>query len=115
MKEIKAIIKPDLLDKVIHELRNHAEIPGATICEVNVFGRERPSDTSNEQRPKLGGFGYQRMIKLEIVVADHLADSVRDLIATSARTGQPGDGMVFTIPVDSGVRIRSGKSIEGDP
>ncbi|MFO0982222.1 MAG: P-II family nitrogen regulator [Planctomycetota bacterium] len=115
MKEIKAIIKPDLLEKVVHELRSHADLPGATICEVSAFGRERASDTTKGQSATLGGFGYQRMIKLEIVVPDHIADSVRDLIATHARTGQPGDGLVFSIPVESGVRIRSGKPLDGSP
>lgn len=105
MKEIKAIIKPELLEKVMDELRNHADLPGATICEVSGFGREKAS----------GGFGYQRMIKLEIVVPDQIAESVRDLIAIHARTGQPGDGLIFTIPVESGVRIRTGKPIGGDP
>lgn len=114
MKEIKAIIKPDLLDRVMDELRHHAELPGATICEVSVYGRERTSDTAAEHGAALGGFGHQRMIKLELVVPDHLADSVRGLIATHARTGQPGDGLIFTIPVESGIRIRSGKSIGED-
>ncbi len=104
MKEIKAIIKPDLLEKVMDELRQHTDLPGATICEVNGFGREKGS----------GGFGHQRMIKLEIVVPDHLAESVRDLIAMHARTGQPGDGLIFIIPVESGVRIQSGKPIGGE-
>lgn len=114
MKEIKAIIKPDVLDKVMDELRRHAELPGVTICEVSRFGRERASDTAAEQRVAPAGFGYQRMIKLEIVVPDHLAESVRDLITIHARTGQPGDGLIFTIPVESGVRIRSGKPIDGN-
>ncbi len=111
MKEIKAIIKPDLLDKVMDELRSHADLPGATICEVSVFGRERTSDTIEEHGSTPGGFGHQRMIKLEIVVPDRVAESVRDLMATHARTGQPGDGLIFTIPVESGIRIRSGKPI----
>ena len=114
MKEIKAIIKPDLLEKVMDQLRSHADLPGATICEVSVFGREKVSDTADEQLATSGGFGQQRMIKLEIVVPDRLAESVRDLIAFHARTGQPGDGLIFTIPVESGVRIRSGKPISED-
>ena len=114
MKEIKAIIKPDMLYRVMHELRKHAELPGVTICEVSGFGRERDSDTVTDPKGTLGGFGYQRMIKLEIIVPENLAESVRDLIATHARTGQPGDGLIFTIPVESGVRIRSGKSIGGN-
>lgn len=112
MKEIKAIIKPDLLDKVLDELRKHAELPGVTIGEVSAFGQEKkaldPAEPSGVGR---GGFGSQRMIKLEIVVPDRLAESVRDMIAEHARTGNAGDGLVFVIPVESGVRIRSGDPI----
>jgi nitrogen regulatory protein P-II 1 len=111
MKEIKAIIKPDLLDRVLDELRKHAELPGVTICEVSAFGHEKISEPAEAQSVALGGFGCQRMIKLEIVVSDHVAESVRDLIAVHARTGQAGDGLVFVIPVESGIRVRSGEPI----
>ncbi len=112
MKEIKAIIKPDVLEKVMSELRKDARLPGATICEVSSFGRERASDTSEDSSATPEGFGRQKMIKLEIIVPDHTADFVRDLIAAHARTGQPGDGLILIIPVESGVRIRSGQAIE---
>lgn len=113
MKEIKAIIRPELLDRVMHELRVHPDIPGVTIGEVSALGRERSLDPAEALSHTHAGFGHQRMLKLELVVPDNLAQTVRDLIATHARTGHPGDGLVFIIPIDSGVRIRSGEPIGG--
>ena len=111
MKEIKAIIKPDMLDRVLDELRKHAELPGVTIGEVSAFGQEKASDPAETRGVAMPGFGSRRMLKLEIVVPDRLAESVRDMIAIHARTGNAGDGLVFVIPVESGVRIRSGDPI----
>jgi len=49
------------------------------------------------------------MVKVEIVVPDELASSITDIIATAARTGNIGDGKVFTIEVAEAVKIRTGE------
>jgi nitrogen regulatory protein P-II 1 len=47
--------------------------------------------------------------KLEIVVADDLADAVVETIISSARSGEPGDGKIFVEKIDDAVRIRTGE------
>ncbi len=40
-------------------------------------------------------------VKLDVVVADELAERVVEAIAAAAQTGRIGDGKIFVTPVDS--------------
>ncbi len=48
-------------------------------------------------------------MRLEILVDDEDADDVTDVIVRAARTGKIGDGKVWSIPVESVVRVRTGE------
>ena len=113
MKEIKAIIQPFRLDAVIDALRQHPELPGVTISDVVGFGRQKAVGTPHGQRVRLGAQAFAKKTKLEIVVDDGLADEVVGLIASAARTGNPGDGVVFVSTVEASRRIRDGKPAGG--
>ncbi len=47
-------------------------------------------------------------VKLEIVAIDDDAPKIVSAIVRAARTGEPGDGKVFVVPVEGAVRIRTG-------
>ncbi len=108
MKEIKAIIQPFRLDAVIDALRRHPELPGVTISEVVGFGKQQAVGTPEAQRVRVGAHAFAKKTKLEIVVEDDLAADVVELIAAAARTGNPGDGIIFVAPVASARRVRGG-------
>jgi len=104
MKKIEAIIKPFKLDEVKAALQE-AGIEGMTISEVKGFGRQkghteiyRGSEYTVDFLPKL---------KLELVVADNLVDTVVQTIMKSARTGKIGDGKIFVCDVEDAIRIRT--------
>jgi nitrogen regulatory protein P-II 1 len=104
MKKIEAIIKPFKLENVKDALAELA-IDGMTVSEVKGFGRQkghteiyRGSEYTVDFLPK---------IKVEIVLADNLVESVRAAIVKAARTGKIGDGKIFVSPVDEAVRIRT--------
>ena len=104
MKKIEAIIKPFKLDEVKTALQE-AGIEGMTISEVKGFGRQkghteiyRGSEYTVDFLPKL---------KLELVVADNLVDTVVQTIMKSARTGKIGDGKIFVCDVEDAIRIRT--------
>jgi len=104
MKKIEAIIKPFKLDEVKAALQE-AGIEGMTISEVKGFGRQkghteiyRGSEYTVDFLPKL---------KLELVVADSLVDTVVQTIMKSARTGKIGDGKIFVSDVEDAIRIRT--------
>ncbi|MEW6303229.1 MAG: P-II family nitrogen regulator [Verrucomicrobiota bacterium] len=104
MKKIEAIIKPFKLEEVKDALADIG-IEGMTVTEVKGFGRQkghteiyRGSEYTVDFLPK---------IKVEVVVADSLAESAVATIVKAAKTGKIGDGKVFVIPVEEAVRIRT--------
>ncbi|MEW6747606.1 MAG: P-II family nitrogen regulator [Planctomycetota bacterium] len=108
MREIKVIMRPVMLDKVIDALRAHPGLPGVTVSQLVGFGRERAADAPAEGQASPDKCGYQQVVKLEIVVPDSMCGEVARLITDTARTGQPGDGVIFISPVESATRIRTG-------
>ncbi|MEO8350554.1 MAG: P-II family nitrogen regulator [Chthoniobacteraceae bacterium] len=104
MKKIEAIIKPFKLEEVKDALAEIG-VEGMTVTEVKGFGRQkghteiyRGSEYTVDFLPK---------IKIEIVLADNLAESATAAIIKAAKTGKIGDGKVFVSPVESAVRIRT--------
>jgi len=99
MKEIKAYIRPNMLDQVVDALLGHPEIPGVTVTSIEGFGH-----------PSGGGPGeLTSRMKLEIVVLDHQVENVLQVIIENARTGSYGDGQIFVLDVRDAVRIRTGE------
>lgn len=107
MKEIKAIIQPFLLSKVVEALKEIEGLPGVTVSDVHGFGRARAVGSRDTVQD--GAVEYVKKAKLEIVVTDDLADTVVETIRTKAHTGNPGDGKIFVYTVDDVVRIRTGE------
>ena len=100
MKEIKALIRPNMADEVIDAIENLPRIPGLTVSEVQGWGH-----TKNETDMSL-----TKRIKLEIVVPEDEVEDVLDCLVRYARTGEGhyGDGIIFVSGVDDAVRIRNG-------
>ena len=101
MREIKAIIRTERLEEVLHALHALDGLPGVTISVVRGVGRAqgREADTRN--------FGEVQMAKLEIVVEPEFEEPVVNAIVRTACTGRPGDGKIFVYPVARVVRIRT--------
>ena len=49
-------------------------------------------------------------IRLEIVVADNLADEVIETIHRTAKTNKIGDGKIFVLDVAQAMRVRTGET-----
>jgi len=49
-------------------------------------------------------------LKIEIAVSSDLAEKAVEVITSSARTGQIGDGKIFVTPIDNALRIRTGET-----
>ena len=104
MKKIEAIIKPFKLEEV-KEALSSLGLEGMTVSEVKGFGRQkghteiyRGSEYTVDFLPK---------IKIEIVLADSLANNVVEAILKSAKTGKIGDGKIFITPIENAIRIRT--------
>ena len=106
MKEVKAIIQPFMLPKVMEALKAMQGMPGVTVSEVKGFGKDRAKTAKD--RTVEDSIGYAKKVKLEIVVSDEILEKVVQAIRESACTGRLGDGKIFVATIDEVVKIRTG-------
>jgi nitrogen regulatory protein P-II 1 len=109
MKKIEAVIKPFKLDDVKDAL-NALGIAGMTVSEVKGFGRQKGH--VELYRGAEYDIAFIPKVKLEIVVADAIADKVVATILEKAKTGKIGDGKIFISKVEEVIRIRTGEKGE---
>ena len=106
-KLIIAAIKPFKLDEVRDALTTIG-VRGMMVTEIKGFGAQ--SGHTEIYRGAEYAVNFVPKMRLEIVVADTLADQVVDVIAKTARTGKIGDGKIFVLDVSSAVRVRTGET-----
>jgi len=103
---VVAYIRPDKLSDVKQGL---AEAGAPSLTVTNVSGRGSQPSKTGQWRGEEYVVDLHQKVKVECIVADVPADDVVDAIEESARTGEPGDGKVFVLPVERAVQIRTGK------
>src|SRR3984893_8775008 len=106
MKLITAIIKPFKLDDVRKALTDIG-VQGVTVTEVRGFGRQRGH--TEIYRGAEYAVEFVPKTKIEIAVAESIADQVIDAIMKAAQTGKVGDGKIFVFDLSQVVRIRTGE------
>lgn len=96
MKQIIAIVKPYLAQKVIASLER-APVEAITVTEVKGFGRQKnyldqygESEYSQVFLPK---------VEITVWVDDARSQEVQAKIAAVARSGRIGDGKILVLPV----------------
>jgi nitrogen regulatory protein P-II 2 len=107
MKMITAIIKPFKLDDVRQAVADIG-IQGITVTEVKGFGRQRGH--TELYRGAEYVVDFLPKAKIELAVADDLAEQVIEAIANTARTGKIGDGKIFVTELVQAIRIRTGET-----
>ena len=103
---IIAYIRPDKLGDVKQGL---AEAGAPSLTVTNVSGRGSQPAKTGQWRGEEYVVDLHQKVKLECVVEEAPVDDVVDAIEEAAHTGEPGDGKVFTMPVDKAVQIRTGE------
>ena len=106
MKKIEAIIKPFKLDDV-KEALNALGVQGMTVYEVKGFGRQKGH--VELYRGAEYDISFIPKVKIEVVVADSIADKVISTIEEKAKTGKIGDGKIFVSRLEEIIRIRTGE------
>jgi len=109
MKKIEAIIKPFKLDEV-REALSEAGITGLTVTEVKGFGRQKGH--TELYRGAEYVVDFLPKVKIEVILADDMAEGAIEAIVRAARTGKIGDGKIFVTAVEQVIRIRTGESGE---
>jgi nitrogen regulatory protein PII 1 len=102
MKMVRAIIRPEMVDKVADSLESGGFM---ALTRMDVFGRGK------QKGIKVGDVIYDNLPKTMLMVVvddDSLAAAVK-IIEESARTGNIGDGKIFVTPVEESYTIRTGE------
>jgi len=117
MKKIIAIIRPQMINQTRDALVK-AGISAFTARKVLGRGRGnvdfrvlRAAENGTEEAIARLGDGPMLVSKrlMTIVVPDDKAAPVIQTIIETNKTGKPGDGKIFVIPVQEVVRIRTGE------
>ena len=109
MKLIVAVIKPFKLDDV-REALTPLGVQGLTVSEVKGFGRQKGQ--TEIYRGAEYHVNFLPKVKVEVAVADDLAEQVVEAIMKAAHTGKIGDGKIFVMDIERAVRIRTGETYE---
>lgn len=107
MKMITAIIKPFKLDDVRQAVAEIG-IQGITVTDVKGFGRQRGH--TELYRGAEYVVDFLPKAKIELAVANNIADQVIEAITMTARTGKIGDGKIFVTDLEQTIRIRTGET-----
>lgn len=107
MRLITAVVRPEAIDAVTDAL-HRAGVSGQTISEVAGYGRQgghhevyRGVEYHIDSIPKL---------RIEVLVPAAAQQQIIDAIVEAARTGQYGDGKVWSTTVETVVRVRTGET-----
>jgi len=106
IKMVMGFIRPDTLSDVKQGL---AEIGAPSLTVTNVSGRGSQPAKTGQWRGEEYSVDLHQKVKIECVVADIPAEDVAEAITEAGKTGEPGDGKVFILPVEEAYQIRTGE------
>jgi nitrogen regulatory protein PII len=97
MKQIIAVVKPYLVEKVLESLRR-APLEACSVREVKGYGRQK----SYLDQYKGSEYSLAFLPKVEITLwaDDSRVEEIVRKIVDVARTGRIGDGKIMVLPVD---------------
>ena len=111
MKQVIAIVKPFLAEKVLESLRR-APLEALMVREVKGFGRQKSyldqygdSEYSQAFLPK---------VEISLWVDDTRSEEIVRKIVEVARTGRIGDGKIFIMPISQFETIDIGEAGEAE-
>ena len=108
MKEIRAIVRPNRLQRLRDTLRAIPNFPGVTIFKAEGF--TAPAAVNKRTvKDELTDFTDKLMVC--VLVNDDMVEPIRHAIMEACGTGQIGDGLVWVIDIASIHRIRDQQSL----
>jgi len=95
MKEVIAVVKPFLAERVLEALKL-APLEACTVREVKGYGRQKSYlDQYGESEYSLA---FLPKVEIQLWVDDARVAEVIERITAAARTGRMGDGKIFVLP-----------------
>ncbi|MBU4273508.1 MAG: P-II family nitrogen regulator [Planctomycetes bacterium] len=100
MKQIIAVVKPYLADKVLDALKR-VPVEGCGVCEVKGYGRQK--SYLDQYRESEYSMAYLPKVEITLWVDEpSVEEEVVRTIVEIARSGRMGDGKIFVLPAASG-------------
>lgn len=95
MKQIVAIVKPYLAEKVLESLKR-APLEAVSVREVKGYGRQKSYlDQYGDSEYSLA---FLPKVEINLWVDDSRAEEIIRKVVDVARTGRMGDGKIFVLP-----------------
>jgi nitrogen regulatory protein P-II 1 len=110
MKMIVAFVQPFMTEKVVQALHAVEGLTGASFWNIHGFGRGRGDEPGAVRHQDI--LGAINKVRVEVMVPDHLENTVVQTIRGAARTGRKGDGKIYVVALERAVRIRTGEEGE---
>ena len=105
MKEIKAYFNRSCVNRVVDELEKTGAL-GISIAEIHPVGYGyEPNYFEIQFGDAYKRYAYLRIIKLEVVCADHDVARMVQAIRNGCWSGSKDDGWIFITNVETGFRI----------
>ena len=108
MKEIKAFIKPNRIQRVIEALSDNG-FESMTLSQVEGTGAFKAKGA----RPSLDFHVTDSpVVKLELVCQNEEAQAAIETIIANAKTDGPGDGIIYIANIEDAFQIKTGDSLK---
>jgi nitrogen regulatory protein P-II 1 len=98
VKQIVAVVKPYLAEKVLESL-NRAPLEAMNVREVKGYGRQK--SYLDEYGDSDYSLAFLPKVEIALWVDDARVDEILRKVVSVARTGRMGDGKIFVLPVHS--------------
>lgn len=105
MKQIMAIVRPEVVEKVEHALQQLPHFPGFTL--IRVKGESRGRAPGHAYAPDEADIEEHENTMVLVLCADDGAPRIVKTIREASRTGRPGDGVIAVSEVAQILRIGS--------
>ena len=105
MHTVVAVIQPFMLEQVVDALRLVPRFPGMSVSEVRGFGRRFAHAPRRGEATEVEPF--EERSRIEICCRGSELKPILDALSASAHTGNAGDGMIFVLPLERAIRIRT--------
>lgn len=104
MKEIKAFVRPNKVNEIVHHLKD-AGFENMSISSAEGTGKLQDEDAFVSQKFSITD---SEVAKLELVVGKNDVDKVVHIISEQGKTLNPGDGIIYVSDVNQVYRVKTG-------
>lgn len=102
MKQVVAIIKPYLVERVLEGLKR-APLEAVSVREVKGYGRQK--NYLDQYAGSEYSLAFLPKVEINLWVDDARVEEITRRIVEVARTGRMGDGKIFVLPAETCERV----------